>query len=85
MTKNKIIPDDFKVILQLLASMIPELSDAMGKEVKEWRIELYREIGSWKFSDDEEPDWDYYRSELNRICSEDGMPNLFEEIKDESS
>ena len=73
----KHIPKDILEVLQFLSGMKEELSDSMAMEFKELDNEFRSALQSWKFND-EEPDWSYYRSCLNEICDNDGMPRFFD-------
>jgi len=51
----------------------------MACDVREWFTELREGIQGWK-TGGKEPDWVSYRSWMNEICCDDGMPGLFVEV-----
>lgn len=70
------IPEDIQVIYSFLGQMLPDLTDLMAEEVREWRAELRTAVKDWKCGGPE-PDWRAFRDWMNDICHEDGMPALF--------
>jgi hypothetical protein len=64
------------MVYSFLSLMLPELTDLMAMEVREWRSELRAAVNCWK-GGSQEPDWQAFRLWLNEICYEDGMPALF--------
>jgi hypothetical protein len=72
------IPSDVLDVTNFLLSMKSELSDVMWQEAKDAILSLREEVQMWKAGGCE-PDWDAYRSIINRLCADDGMPNLFGE------
>ena len=70
------VPEDIRTIYTFLGQMLPELTDLMAEEVREWRAELRATVKDWK-SGGSEPDWQAFREWMNDICHEDGMPTLF--------
>lgn len=76
---DKIIPEDVLTIFNELMGMREECSDLFACQFKELFDECKEDIKSWKKEDGSEPDWDYYRSCVNELCRDDGMPILFGE------
>lgn len=70
------IPQDIRTIYSFLGQMLPELTDLMAIEVREWRAELRTAVREWK-DGNPEPDWQGFRDWMNDICHDDGMPALF--------
>lgn len=70
------IPQDIRTIYSFLGQMLPELTDLMAIEVREWRAELRVAAQDW-VNGGSEPDWQGFRDWMNDICHEDGMPALF--------
>jgi hypothetical protein len=77
MTTNYKVPEDVKESLQLLFSLRHELPDIVTEPIEEL-VAVYRdEMQYWK-SSGSEPEWDYYRHEINHLCHEADMPPLCE-------
>ena len=72
------IPLDIVDVDQQMGNLISELPDTMIEPVRDWRSELRGDYRIWK-AGGEEPNWQSYREEMNIICREDGMPDLFTE------
>ncbi len=70
------IPEDIQTTYAFLGQMLPDLTDLMAEEVREWRAELRAAVKDWK-SRGPEPDWQAFREWMNDICHEDGTPALF--------
>lgn len=70
-------PEDVKESIILLYSLRNELPDIVIEPIKalvyDYRAKMQRWIMGGK-----EPNWDYYRCEINNICDESEMPNLCE-------
>jgi hypothetical protein len=70
------VPEDIIEVDRTLGSLLPDLTDTMMQETRDWRTELRAAIREWK-GGAQEPDWQSYRDRMNDICMEDGMPRLF--------
>jgi hypothetical protein len=75
------IPGDIRTIYSFLGLMLPELTDLMAMQVREWRADLRAAVKDWK-SGGQEPDWQAFREWMNDICYEDGMPALFPTLEE---
>ena len=82
-TTTVTIPGDIVDVYHELGWMLPELTDVMAEEVKEWRSELRQAVKDWK-AGGAEPDWGAFRDWMNDICRDDGMPILFPQMPVES-
>jgi len=78
--QTKSVPSDIAEVYSLIKTMINDLTDLMAEDAKEWLSELRNDVGAWRNDGGKEPDWDNFRSWMNEICSDDGMPHLFEEV-----
>lgn len=79
MTQQFPVPSDIVDVSSMLRVLISDLSDIMACDVREWFDELREDIQGWK-AGGKEPDWVSYRSWMNEICFDDGMPALFVEV-----
>ena len=84
MDTSKPIPADIVEVYSLIKMLRYDLSDLMAQEADEWRSDLSESVRSWRNDGGKEPDWDGFRESMNEICSDDGMPYLFEEASHES-
>jgi hypothetical protein len=75
------IPGDIRTTYSFLGLMLPELTDLMAMQVREWRADLRAAVKDWK-SGGQEPDWQAFREWMNDICYEDGMPALFPTLEE---
>jgi hypothetical protein len=73
----KHIPKDILEVMQFLSGMREELPDSMIMEFEVLDADFRENLIDWK-NNDKEPDWSYYRSCLNEICDNDGMPRFFD-------
>lgn len=77
---KKGVPADVREALNMLYSMRHELPDTMMEPIRDL-VENYRDdIHEWDKTG-RVPDWNYFRSAINEICDEDGMPHLCETPK----
>ena len=83
MDTSKPIPSDIVEVYSLIKTLLNDLTDLMAQDAEEWLSELRNDVRSWRKDDGQEPDWDNFRSWMNEICSDDGMPHLFEEVNRE--
>ncbi len=79
MTQQFSIPPDIVDVSSMLRGLVPDLTDYMACDVHEWFDELREDIKGWK-AGGKQPDWVSYRSRMNEICCDDGMPGLFVEV-----
>jgi hypothetical protein len=77
------IPSDIFFVYSVLNEMKAELSDVMLQEVTEWRHDIKESVEYWQKRNGPEPDWNSFRSWLNQICYDDGMPRLFASDEDQ--
>ena len=75
------LPRDIRTIYSFIGLMLPELTDLMAMQVREWRTDLRAAVKDWK-SGGQEPDWQAFREWMNDICYEDGMPALFPPLEE---
>jgi hypothetical protein len=73
----KHIPKDILEVMQFLSGMKEELADSMIMEFEVLDADFRASLLDWK-NNDKEPDWSYYRSWMNEICDNDGMPRFFD-------
>ena len=80
MDTSKPIPADIVEVYRLIKTLLNDLTDLMAQDAEEWLQELRDSVRSWRNDGGKEPDWDGFRESMNEICSDDGMPHLFEEV-----
>jgi len=62
------IPEDIRTIYSFLGQMLPELTDLMAIEVREWRAELRAAVQDGK-DGGPEPDWQGFREWMNDVAN----------------
>jgi len=62
------IPQDIRTIYSFLGQMLPELTDLMAIEVREWRAELRAAVQDW-MNGGSEPDWQGFRDWMNDVAN----------------
>ena len=75
-----VVPEDIREVYSMLRSIRYDLTDTMLVEFNEWIAELKYDITDAKQTGCP-PDWDNYRSWMNDICANDGMPALFDKVE----
>ena len=75
-----VIPEDIREVYSMLRSIKYDLTDTMLAELNEWIAELNYDI-TYAKQTGVQPDWDNYRSWMNDICANDGMPALFDKVE----
>jgi hypothetical protein len=74
----KPIPEDIREVISMLCGIRDELPDLFASEFNELYLDLKVSIRRWFEDGCMEPDWEYFREEINRLCEDDGMPMLFD-------
>lgn len=62
------IPQDIRTIYSFLGQMLPELTDLMAIEVREWRAELRAAVQDW-LNGSSEPDRQGFREWMNDVAN----------------
>ena len=75
-----VVPEDIQEVYSMLRLLRYDLTDTMLEEFNEWEAELIHDVQDARQTG-VQPDWDNYRSWMNDICANDGMPALFDKVE----